>query len=188
MVPTVQPFRKTDLDSAANRAYLQTQLIAYIGNKRALLPFLAEVFSAINERHPVRTFLDPFAGSGSVSRLAKVFGYEVHASDWEFYSWIVNLCHVQCDRSQIATLFRRTGGMESTIALLDSEGDVGPSYVSRHYAPSSTESADYRVERLFYTRENALFIDRVRNRIEELYPGWELDPVRSSKRRFLSRS
>jgi len=120
-----------------------------------------------------------------VSRLAKVLGYEVGASDWEFYSWIVNLCHVECDRSQLANLFGRTGGIERTIDSLNREGDVGPAYVSRHYAPSSTESADYRVERLFYTRENALFIDRVRNRIEEIYPGWELDPVRRLEKAIL---
>jgi adenine-specific DNA-methyltransferase len=44
-------------------------------------------------------------------------------------------------------------------------------YISRHYAPRRTDGADWKTERLFYTRENALIIDAVRQRIEEMYPG-----------------
>jgi hypothetical protein len=49
--------------------YLQDQLIAYIGNKRALQPFLAGVFTRL--AGPGAVFLDPFAGSGAVARLAR---------------------------------------------------------------------------------------------------------------------
>ncbi len=54
--------------------------------------------------------------------------------------------------------------------------DPGTPYISLHYAPADTASADYREERLFYTRENALFIDGVRSEIEDRYPGWDLAP------------
>lgn len=174
MVATEAGFRKINLSDVSVREYLQSQLIAYIGNKRSLLSFLGDVFISLDVRHPIRTFLDPFAGSGSVSRLAKVLGLEVHASDWEFYSWIVNSCHVACDRREVGELFAGNGGLEMTLAKLQAEGEIGPEYISRHFAPARTAEADYRVERLFYTHENALFIDRVRNRIEELYPGWDL--------------
>ncbi len=184
MVATEAAFGKINLTDAAVREYLQSQLIAYIGNKRALLSFLGEVFVSLDRRHAVRTFLDPFAGSGSVSRLAKALGFEVHASDWEFYSWIVNCCHVACDRSELDGLYAGDGGIAAALAKLQAEGDPGPAYVSRHFAPARTAGADYRVERLFYTRENALFIDRVRNRIEERYPGWEL-PERALKEKAI---
>ncbi len=42
--------------------YLTGQLIAYIGNKRSLLPFLHEVFSGLVPDPTRASFLDPFAG------------------------------------------------------------------------------------------------------------------------------
>ncbi|MCK7503727.1 MAG: hypothetical protein MZV70_06155 [Desulfobacterales bacterium] len=42
--------------------------------------------------------------------------------------------------------------------------------MARWYAPRDTSRADWRTERLFYTRENAVFLDRVREHIERAYP------------------
>ena len=53
--------------------YLSTQLITYLGNKRALLPDLHRALARVAERlgrRKLRTF-DGFAGSGVVSRLLK---------------------------------------------------------------------------------------------------------------------
>ncbi|HET6449781.1 MAG TPA: DNA adenine methylase, partial [Spirochaetia bacterium] len=60
--------------------YLRTQLIAYIGNKRALLPFIHGVLSGLSVQPGRSTFLDPFAGSGAVSRLARSAGFLVRAN------------------------------------------------------------------------------------------------------------
>ena len=43
---------------------------------------------------PVRTFLDPFAGSGAVARLARARGWQVTAGDWEPFSVEINRCHL----------------------------------------------------------------------------------------------
>ncbi len=153
-------------------AYLSDQLIAYIGNKRALLPFLGGVFSALPLDPSRCTFLDPFAGSGSVSRLARTMGFQVRANDWEPYSLVINSCHLRLRPSDLATLFPG-GGIAN---VLDELNALPPPleedrYISRHYAPRSTEKADWRTERLFYTTENALAIDAIRQRIEQMYPG-----------------
>ena len=153
--------------------YLSDQLIAYIGNKRALLPFLYGVISAL-PLDPLRcTFLDPFAGSGSVSRLARTMGFHVRANDWEPYSLVINTCHLRLRPSDLASLFPSGGGITG---VLDNLNALPPPpeedrYISRHYAPRSTDGADWRTERLFYTTENALAIDAIRQRIEEMYPG-----------------
>ncbi len=154
--------------------YLNRQLIAYIGNKRSLLPFLGELFS---ERSPPSgprgtrpLFLDPFAGSGAVARLAKFLGYAVTAGDWEHYSFILNRAHVGIDATEANQLFRDRGGLNGVIARLNALDDSAEPYIARHFAPAATETADYRTERLFYTRENALFIDAVRHEIERMYP------------------
>ncbi len=156
--------------------YLSEQLIAYIGNKRALLPFLAGVFCSLTGESSAATFLDPFCGSGSVSRLARYLGFSTYANDWEYYAEIVTRCHVTVRHRDIGSLFLNRGGVEEVFRRLNAEGcsNETPGYISRHFAPENTDTADYRKERLFYTRENALFIDRVREIIEEWYPGTSL--------------
>ncbi len=179
-------------ESPWDHPYLRTQLIAYIGNKRTLLPFLGELFrercleagpGAVAGAPSVPRFFDPFAGSGAVSRLAKYLGFAVVAGDWECYSYVINRAHLGVDSADLPGLFSERGGVEAVLSELnglypgngapsgDGPAHPGPAYIARHYAPEATETADYRRERLFYTRENALFIDAVRNRIEELYPG-----------------
>jgi adenine-specific DNA-methyltransferase len=153
-------------------SFLTEQLIAYIGNKRALLPFLHGVFARLALQGSRTSFLDPFAGSGAVARLARLMGFAVSANDWEYYSYIINSCHLGLGSAQREELFPDRGGLEAVLEELN--GLPAPSqdaaYISRHYAPRSTEQADWRTERLFYTRENALIIDAVRERIEEMCP------------------
>lgn len=155
------------------RAYLTEQLIAYIGNKRRLLGFLEDVFSELEREHPIQSFADPFAGSGAVSRLARYRGYRLTSGDWEEYSRLLVSSAVCCDREEAQLILSDFGGLEiyRHLQKVGEGGEPSRPFISRYYAPRETEHADYRRERLFYTRENACFIDRVRGRIEELIPG-----------------
>lgn len=121
-------------------------------------------------------FIDPFAGSGSVSRLAKALGFSVYANDWEFYAWVINYCHIAIEKTEARGLFSDKGGLTGALALLSEASPAETPYIGKYYAPASTKTADYREERLFYTAENALFIDSVREQIERWYPGWDLEP------------
>ncbi|WP_319561704.1 DNA adenine methylase [Marispirochaeta sp.] len=151
--------------------YLKRQLIAYIGNKRRLLPSLHRLFLRLEKEHPVRSMLDPFAGSGAAARLGRSMGYQVFANDWEEYSRLINGVYLRLTPSRVEGLFSRYGGLRKLLAKLNSyTGSVEEPYFSLYYAPRSTEDADYRTERLFYTRENALFLDHVRGWIEREYP------------------
>ena len=155
-----------------DQPYLQDQLIAYIGSKRALQPFLAEVF--VRLVRPGAVFLDPFAGSGAVARLARYLGCRVLANDWEPYAYVLNYAYLCVGRREAEGLFREHGGPAGIVERLNAASDPPPErqYIARHYAPRRTETADYRTERLFYSRENALRIDALRGRLEELYPGF----------------
>lgn len=159
--------------------YASTRLIAYLGNKRALLPFLLSVFREIDGESRVAAFLDPFAGSGAVSRLARSLGWTVMANDSEEYSRAVNEAWLGVSADEAPSLFAGEGGLASAIEALNGlhpqRGDgeppcPAPPYVAAHYAPADTATADWRRERLFYTRENALFLDRARCAIEYLRP------------------
>lgn len=156
--------------------YLTRHLIAYIGNKRALLGFLHYAVSRIcNDLDQERVvFLDPFAGSGAVARLARLMGLKVLANDWEFYSYIINRAHLAVNAGEAAELFADRGGYEGIFSFLNnlSPPPETERYISRYYSPQDTAAADYRRERLFYTLENGLRIDGLRSKIEELYPGF----------------
>jgi adenine-specific DNA-methyltransferase len=159
--------------------YASTRLIAYIGNKRALLPFILPVFLELGAEDRISHFLDPFAGSGAVSRLARSLGWAVMANDVEEYSRAVNEAWLGVSSDELPTLFAAEGGLDAVLASLNGmhpeRGDASPPcpvepYISRHYAPANTENADWRRERLFYTRENGLFLDRARCAIDYLRP------------------
>lgn len=152
--------------------YLSRQLIAYIGNKRLLLPFLGNIFKDLVEPDPRRRIIDPFSGSGSVSRLAKSLGYSVAANDWEPYAKIVTEAHLSINKHDVSELFQ--GRIGEVFDQFNRLKETKERYIADYYAPAVTEEADYRRERLFYTRENGLFIDVVRYEIEKRYPGWDL--------------
>jgi adenine-specific DNA-methyltransferase len=160
-------------------SYASTRLIAYIGNKRALLPFLSEVFLELDGEKPISVFLDPFAGSGAVSRLARSRGWSVMSCDAEEYSRAVNEAWLGVSADELPSLFAAEGGLPAVLVSLNDlhpeRGDAVPDcpvepYIALHYAPASTKDADWRRERLFYTRENAVFLDRARCAIEHMRP------------------
>jgi adenine-specific DNA-methyltransferase len=161
--------------------YCNKQLIPYLGNKRALLPRLMPVLEGLNpDRHPWR-FLDPFSGSGSVSRLARAMGMRVEANDWEPYSEAINKCWLGLSPTDVDFAFGGYAGLASMLEEWNSmhpqstDPDIpdsarGSPYIARWYAPGCTQTPELDKERLFYTAENAAFIDRVRTRIETEYP------------------
>ncbi len=178
--------------------YIRRQFIPYLGNKRALLPRLAPLFAELADEltgmrhaagsrfeHKRLRFLDPFAGTGAVSRLARSLSFDVQANDWEPYSEAVNRCWLTLGRDGLYGAFGGLQGLRDAFSQWNdlhpaSPGyrgaDYGEPYIARYYAPKNTASPDLGRERLFYTAENARFIDSVRNRIEDEYPFGRDDP------------
>jgi adenine-specific DNA-methyltransferase len=168
-----------DANDVAKR-YLTGQLIPYLGNKRALLGRMAPVLAAAagNVREPA--FMDIFAGSGAVSRLARSMGMRVMANDWEPYAKVINDCWLVMRPVDLELAFEGVGGVATCLAEWNRMHPLHPdhvlaglpatSYMSRWYAPVSTECPEINAERLFYTAENAIFMDRVRFRLDQEYP------------------
>jgi len=157
--------------------YCSSQLIPYLGNKRSLLPRLMPVLERLSVGLSEPRFLDVFAGTGSVSRLARAMGMRVSANDWEPYSEALNSCWLRLRPSDMERAFGGATGLEAFLGdwnamhpLSDRpsvpESARGQPYMARWYAPERTDAPRLGEERLFYTAENAAFIDRVRTRIE----------------------
>jgi hypothetical protein len=153
---------------------LTSALITYIGNKRALLPFVWQGMERITAQiGPIRSMADPFAGSGVVARLGRLAGIEVHAGDVEAYTRPFGTAFLETSPAEVESLFATGGGYRETLARLNALSaptDPGAEYFARHYAPADTSTADPERERLFYTRENALRIDAM---LEAIHGEWE---------------
>ncbi len=82
--------------------YLTTHLITYLGNKRALLPFINQAIEDIKQDSLRQTFsmFDGFSGSGSVARLMKYYATELFVNDMEHYSTTLNRCYL-ANRSEV---------------------------------------------------------------------------------------
>ncbi|WP_455145253.1 DNA adenine methylase [Brachyspira pilosicoli] len=152
--------------------YLKNNLIAYIGNKRRLLPFIENAFlNILEEDKNIKTALDLFAGSGSVSRLLKTLNLKVYSNDWEYYSYILNYAHICINEKDVKNMFKHTGGVKNTINIINNIETINDKdrYISKYYAPLDDNNPDLKNERLFYTQYNATRMDIIRHNIEELY-------------------
>jgi len=151
--------------------YVFHQLIPYIGNKRKLLGLINQAV-AKTEVSPGGTFLDLFAGSGVVSRLAKKQGFRVISNDWEPYAREINQCSIACN---CAPAFAAFGGYESAIATLNA---VVPreDWVTKHLCPADDAHYDREKERMFYTHTNGMIIDAMRTQLQ----CWQADGLLSA--------
>jgi adenine-specific DNA-methyltransferase len=69
-------YERADHSAYRTGEYVFHQLIPYIGNKRKLLGLINQAITK-TEASSSSTFLDLFAGSGVVSRMAKKQGFRV---------------------------------------------------------------------------------------------------------------
>ncbi|MFP4268449.1 MAG: DNA adenine methylase [Spirochaetaceae bacterium] len=164
--------------------FLTEHIIAYIGNKRRLLRLIYRAIESTSPEPPAGLrFLDLFSGSGVVSRLGKYLNFEVLSNDWEPYSYIINRGLVETGPGDIEAEFGSIDAFGELLEEINTLPDPPEEkrYISKYYAPQSfdIESVDYKTERLFYTRENALAIDKTRSYIEEMYPPGKNDRIRN---------
>lgn len=170
--------------------YLTEQIIAYIGNKRRLLTLIYKALQECGiELKPGLKFFDVFSGSGVVSRFAKSLGFEVTANDWEEYSKIINEAYLCINQSDISKIFGSRKKFSGLLKKINEQPSPSSKeqFIAKYYAPheSDVSKADYKTERLFYTKENALAIDKIRNYIEENYPSSSKNKKKLSARSLL---
>jgi adenine-specific DNA-methyltransferase len=139
--------------------FLFNQLIPYIGNKRKLLGLVHEAFESVGQSRGI--FVDFFAGSGVVSRLAKLLGYRVVANDWEPYADAINRCYIACNQPPA---YEALGGYEQAVGLLN-RLPPRTDWVTEHLCPRNDEHYDTERDRLFYMRKNGMRIDAIRHQI-----------------------
>jgi len=164
------------MEKAETDPYLREGLIAYIGNKRRLLSLIGDALhQAAGGSLEGLNFTDLFSGSGVVARYARILGMKVTANDWEPYARVLAEAWLVPVPDDIKRIFGSQDGLVEAVELLNHlpVPKREEEYLARYYAPSSMnpDEADYRLERLFYTRENALRLDAARNFLEKTDAG-----------------
>ncbi|MBM3245123.1 MAG: hypothetical protein FJZ15_04940 [Candidatus Omnitrophica bacterium] len=134
--------------------YFSNQLITYIGNKRALLPFINKGVEEVkkNLSKTKLTILDGFSGSGAAARLFKYHADQLWVNDLENYSEIINKCYL-ANKSEVDIDF-----IKSNIDWLNkkklSTSSNKPGFIEKNYSPQDDNNIK-KGERVFYTRTNA---------------------------------
>ncbi len=145
--------------------YLKRQIITYLGNKRALLPFLGRSIEKVRQRIGRTTLrlADLFSGSGIVSRYFKQYASSLLVNDLESYAYVISRCfltnktHVNWDEL--------TDWHVQLQNRIEQEWAPGP--ITEAYAPVD-ESCITAQDRVFYTRRNAIFLDTARRVVGDI--------------------
>lgn len=164
MVSAVTPLQAS-FDFAESEAYLTQQIVTYLGNKRALLPFLGEAVRHVQTRlgRDRLRIGDLFSGSGVVSRYFKQFASLLVANDLEAYAQVINTCYL-ANRSAVDWRALEAWHRKVSHAI----GETwAPGPIANAYAPEN-DAAITPGERAFYTRRNAIFLDTARRALEQV--------------------
>ena len=147
-----------------NPAFLQEQIITYIGNKRLLLEHIGQAVAMVKKRLGKKRLqcLDLFSGSGVVARFFKQHAEFLVANDLEPFSSVINHCYLAnnevVDRLHLRQHYAALRRQLATTSR--------PGFISELYAPADDQHIQPG-ERVFYTRQNALFLDSARQIIAE---------------------
>ncbi len=162
--------RQESLPLFESEDYLTKQLVTYLGNKRALLPFLDGAIGAVRRRlgRGKLRMADLFAGSGVVSRYLKQHASYLLSNDLEAYAEVIARCYL-ANASEVDWPALR----QAYAAVLEAiERDWAPGPIIAAYAPKD-EAAITPEDRVFYTRRNAIYLDSARRAIETGPPAFK---------------
>jgi len=145
--------------------FLQEQLITYIGNKRALLPFIGDAVRKVQQAVGTDRLriLDLFSGTGIVARYLKQFSESLIVNDLEAYSRITNECYLS--NTSAVDHARLADAMNWLHCEIEHQWHEG--FICELYAPKN-EQAISPEDRVFYTRRNAAYLDTARSLIATL--------------------
>jgi adenine-specific DNA-methyltransferase len=159
--------------------YLNQQLITYIGNKRALLGFIGSGVRKVKKKLNKKKLImfDVFSGSGIVARYFKQFSKLLIVNDLEKYSTVINECYLSNDNERNEFILRKY-----YYELIEQEkNNPVRGIIFELYAPKNDRNIEQN-ERVFYTTRNAVYIDTVRQLIDnipEKYQKYFLAPLLS---------
>lgn len=151
-------------ESEKQRFVFQTMLTC-IGNKRKLVGHIRSIVEEVCTllKKDRLNIVDGFAGSSVVSRELSYVASNLYTNDLELYSYLMAQCYlVHPTGPQIERILAHIQAMNT----LAEKGPYVEGIICKLYAPKVTKEIK-EGERCFYTRENALIIDTLREYISK---------------------
>lgn len=146
----------------------------YIGNKENILD---KIYSILVERGVSgQSFFDFFTGTTNVARYFKKLGYKIYSSDVMYMSFCLQKAYIENgDEPTFKTLLPLLNNasaklfaspLEMVLEYLDTIPDV-EGFIFKNYTPAGTK--DLSQPRMYFSNENGLRIDAIRQKIETWY-------------------
>ncbi len=147
-----------------NEAFTNQTMLTCIGNKRKLvddiIDFIEKIRNKLN-KEKLNVF-DGFTGSTVVARALSSVVSKLHVNDIELYSYLMSKCYLEIPSNEHQEVIKNHIDIMNDLAVNGPYIEDG--IISTNYAPKDTEDIQ-EGERCFYTRENALIIDTLRQYI-----------------------
>lgn len=163
---------KYDEDKENNEEYKEEydnfvyqNMLTCIGNKRKLVKNIRNIAEEVKIKlHKDKlNIFDGFSGSSVVSRELSFVSNNLYINDLEEYSYLMAMCFLKTPpKEQRLKIYQHIKKMNE-ISL---KGPYKEGIICELYSPKDTNNIK-EGERCFYTRENALIIDTLRNYISE---------------------
>lgn len=134
----------------------------YIGSKLSILDFIdstIEDFTDIDKTNGI--ICDIFAGTSTVGKHLKKYGYNVVGNDIQFYSYVMGKHFIENNKNITFEILKKNK-IENPFEYLNNlNGEKG--FIYKNYCLEGTKGQEH--ERLYYTCENAQKIDAIRMKI-----------------------
>jgi len=140
-------------------------MLTCIGNKRKLVSHILKIIEIdilSKSDKPKLNIVDGFGGSGVVSRTLLKCADNIHINDLELYSYTMNYCFFMKPSDENISKIKHHIDEMNKLTL---NGPFVEGLICKYYAPKDTKDIKMG-ERCFYTRENALIIDTIREYIK----------------------
>ena len=164
--------------------YYSKQIITYLGNKRKFISKIDEVIKRVKQdlgKEKIN-IAEGFSGSGVVSRLFKnrVKGGNLCVNDISSYSKILNECYLtdinELTEAELVYLQETLNTMKKYVKI----NNTYEPFISKYWAPKDDNNIMPN-ERVYFTRENAIMIDKmmyfIKNNIGEEYQKFFIGPL-----------
>ena len=164
--------------------YYSKQIITYLGNKRKFISKIDEVIKRVKQdlgKEKINIG-EGFSGSGVVSRLFKnrVKGGNLCVNDISSYSKILNECYLtdidELTEDELVYLQKTLDTIKKYVKI----NNTYEPFISKYWAPKDDNNI-MPDERVYFTRENAVMIDKmmyfIKNNIGEEYQKFFIGPL-----------
>ena len=135
----------------------------YIGGKSLLCTEINKIIE--DNTTDVKTVIDIFSGSGSVSSFLKKQNFKVFSNDFLYFSFVINRCIININKEPTFEKLQIKNPIKflNQLDLHNTNIELKDCFIYNNYSPNKT------CNRMYFTNNNAIKIDIIRITIERWF-------------------